>query len=479
MKARCFATFFFTISFLAGFAQQSLKTCVDALISKPEYRHAQIGVHVIDLRTGETVCGLNEEKLFIPASTQKMITSATALELLEPDYRFKTKLCYRGKIRNNVLKGDLVVIGGGDPTLGSEYFNKNLEQSDFLDIWAERIQNAGIRFIEGNLIFDGSIYDDETIPDTWIWEDIGNYYGAGASPFSVYDNLYRITFSSPKKAGEKTTITHIYPEMNDLEIDNRVLSSDVNRDMAYVFGSPLDSKRVIRGTIPENRKSFTIKAANHHPEKLLASQLLEKMAKHGIFIKGEIIFEKTPHEKIRTIYIHESPALKEIIKVTNYESVNLFAEHLLKQLSAEKNGKGSRAESIKILKDFWQEKGLDTAQFFMEDGSGLSHFNAVSPVFFTSLLKFMATVSPDSAKFIYSLPPAGEGTLQRFSPTNFPGNTLRAKSGSMTRVRAFCGYLTSDSGNQYAFSILVNHFPGSFRELDNTIENLLVRLREK
>jgi D-alanyl-D-alanine carboxypeptidase/D-alanyl-D-alanine-endopeptidase (penicillin-binding protein 4) len=447
---------------------------VEQLLLQPEYKNASVGIHIQDLESGETLYGLNPQKLLIPASTMKLITSATALELLGAEYRFETKLGYIGETeKNNTLKGDLVVIGGGDPTLGSEHFKKYFFNPHFLKVWAQKIKTAGISQIEGDLILDASIYDSERIPSTWIWEDIGNYYGAGANAFTVYDNLFRITFKSPRKAGEATKIVSIYPKIEELKISNEVVSADNNSDLAYVFGSPLDKNRVIRGTIPRNRKAFTIKAAVHQPGEILAKELLEYLAKEGVFIQGGIKFKTVNKKAFQTVYIQESPPLADLVKVLNYESINLFAEHLVKQIAKEKNGIGNREDGIRIIKEYWQSKGISTAYFFMEDGSGLSHFNAVMPAFFTSVLSYMALISPNKKAFLNSLPGAGEGTLSKFNPYLFTGNALKAKSGSMTRVRCYGGYLKLDSGKTVTFSVMVNHFSGEHSKLVGEVEKLL------
>ncbi|MCF6331930.1 MAG: D-alanyl-D-alanine carboxypeptidase/D-alanyl-D-alanine-endopeptidase [Draconibacterium sp.] len=478
MRIRFFIILIFVLMGNYGFSQQEFKTAIDQFLQQPEYKNASVGIHIQYLESGETLFELNPQKLLIPASTMKLVTSATALELLGADYRFKTKLAYIGETgKSHILNGDLIVIGGADPTLGSEYFRKNYFKNHFLEVWAQKIKAAGIQQVNGDLILDGSIYDSEKIPPTWIWEDIGNYYGAGANAFTVYDNLFRITFNSPRKAGKATKITSMYPEIEGLEISNEVLSADNNSDLAYVFGSPLDKIRKITGTIPRNRKAFTIKAANHHPEEILAKELLKYLAKEGIFIQGKIRFEKVNQKALQTVYMQESPRLEEIVKVMNHESINLFAEHLLKQIAVEKNGVGSREEGIRIIKEYWQSKGISSKYLFMEDGSGLSHFNAVSPAFFTEILSYMAKKSLNKKAFINSLPSAGKGTLSSFNLQLFQGNSLKAKSGSITRVRCYSGYLKLDSGKTLAFSIMVNHFSGGHSKLVGEIENLLSILK--
>ena len=456
-------------------AQTNFENELNKILSEPEYKNATIGIHVMDLETGETVFGLNEHQLMIPASTMKIITSATALELLGENYRFKTTIGFTGKIKNSKLNGDLVVIGGGDPTLGSEYFEDSYFNPHFMDVWAQKIEAFGIQQIDGDLVFDASIYNDDLIPDTWIWGDIGNYYGAYASAFTIYDNLYRVIFESPKQAGKQTTVLATDPKIENLNIDNKVVSSDKNRDLAYIYGSPLDNNREIRGSIPKNQKAFKVKGSILNPKELFAKELITHFALNGVFISGKVVFHNVDEKKLMTVYIQESPTLSEIASVLNHESVNLFAEHLLKQISAEILGTGRRDSSIAMVQSFWKDKVPD--HFFMEDGSGLSHFNAVSPEDFTAVLNYMFNQSKNREDFLNSLPKAGEGTLSGLSTELFPGETLRAKSGSMTRVRCYAGYLKTDGDKNFAFSIMFNNFSGSQTEMIEKIENLLVTLK--
>jgi D-alanyl-D-alanine carboxypeptidase/D-alanyl-D-alanine-endopeptidase (penicillin-binding protein 4) len=471
MKSKVFI-FLLQILPLITPAQHNFQSTLDELLSQPEFSQATVGICINDVETGKPLFEYNPGKFMIPASTLKIITSAAALEILGKDYRFTTSVGFSGNIKNQTLNGNLVIVGGGDPTLGSEYFRNEYENPHFLDTWAQKIKAAGISKINGDLVFDGSLYDSEKIPPTWIWEDIGNYYGTVTSAFAVYDNLFRITFSSPPRAGEPVRIISTFPEMEGLEITNHVLSSDVNRDQAYVFGSPLDNKREITGTIPKNRKSFTIKAAVHQPEKLLAADFIDRLAKAGVFLKGEVKIGKVEPEQFHAVYIQESPTLAEIVKVLNHESVNLFAEHLVKQIAAVKTGMGSREKGIELIQELWKSKGMDS-RFFMEDGSGLSDFNAVTPAQFTYILNFMMNEGTCAEPFFQSLPGASNGTLSGFDSAVFPGNTIKAKSGSMTRVRCYAGYLKLDSGRLASFSVMFNHFPGNHSGLVREIQNLL------
>jgi len=244
-------------------------------------------------------------------------------------------------------------------------------------------------------------------------------------------------------------------------------------DQAYVFGSPMDSKRIIRGTIPKEKTEFQIKAAIPNPAQVFGSALQASLKKAGVVFNGSVLEDTIAAYEI--IFEHQSLDLSEIIKMVNHESINLFAEHILLQISADKSGVGNREKSIELLNLFWKEKGLKTEELIMEDGSGLSHFNAISPDFLTSLLLLMKN-SRNSTFFTASLPIAGEGTLSSFSSDEFPGKTLIAKSGSMTRVRCYSGFITTKTGRELAFTLFFNHFSGSQSKLRLEIASLLSEL---
>jgi D-alanyl-D-alanine carboxypeptidase/D-alanyl-D-alanine-endopeptidase (penicillin-binding protein 4) len=436
--------------------------------------HASIGIAVGDCRTGELLFESEPQLSLVPASVLKLVTTATALEVFSPEFRFQTELAYTGILRNDTLFGNLAIIGGGDPTLGSKYFPEN---QNFLAGWINALQDKDIHVIKGNLVLDASIYEEQSIPDTWIWEDMGNYFGAGASGLSVFDNLYEIHLSSENIADKLTKVIGIVPEIPDLNLKNEVRSSDLNSDQAYVFGSPMDANRVIRGTIPKGRTDFVVEASVPNSAALLANEFRKKLQAAGIIFSGETKFEKVA-EPFTNLAVTQSPPLADIISVTNHESVNLFAEHLLKHLAFQRYGTGATKEGCKFTEQFWKEKGIDLHGFFMSDGSGLSRFNALTATQLISILNYMKTKSHYTSDFYQSLPTPGSGTLATFSEEKFPGDCLRAKSGSMTRVRCYAGYLTTISGRQFSFAVMLNNFTCSQTEAIKKIEEMLAGLRK-
>lgn len=446
-------------------------------MNDPLLKNSAVSFSVVDANSGQCIYESAPQLSLVPASVMKIVTTAAALDLLGPDYRFETRLGINGSIDNSgILHGDLIIAGGGDPALGSAYFSKHYLATHFIDEWVNALYEKGIREITGDLIADASIYEQQMIPNTWIWEDLGNYYGAGACGLSVYDNLYEISLKSGE-AGQACKIIKINPEVPGLEITSEVVASESKRDMAFVFGSPYDNKRIIRGTIPTNQKDFRIKASMPDPPLLLATQLKDKLKEKGIEQKGKIRTMYLPSEMSQTIHQIWSPPLSEIVKVLNHESVNLFAEHLCKHLAWQKTGKGNTRAGLDIMLEYWKNKGIDTNGMFLADGSGLSRFNAITAKQLTSILQYIHQ-SQYAELFKLSLPSVEEnGTLKVFNAKIFPGETLRAKSGSMTRVRSYAGFLKTHTGNELIFSIILNNYSCSSSQTIRKIEELLGHLR--
>lgn len=433
--------------------------------------HATIAVKAVDVKSGEVLIVHNPSLTMIPASIQKLLVTATALEILSPEYTFTTTLDYSGKIdENGTLNGDLSITGGGDPTLGSSNFTGHY--SDIMERFAIAIKTAGIKKVEGKIIGDASIFGEIMIPDTWIWEDIGNYYGATATGLNIYDNSFDITFTTKKMAGTPATITGISPEIPGLEFENHVVAADNNRDNAYIYGTYLSGKRIIRGTIPANRSSFTIKGAIPDPAYLAAHQLTEKLKAIGIVVTGNpasVNLHEYP-KKGTTLLEINSPTLAEIVQVTNTKSFNLYAETLLLHLSPDEN-------ALHFVRSFWEEKGMPVSGMYLEDGSGLSRVNGMTANQMIFLLQFMANQSEFGAEFRASLPVSGvSGNLVNFGKDSALEKNLAAKSGSMSRVLNYAGYLTTTTGREVTFVVMVNNYDGSPSEVRTLISQLMIDL---
>ncbi len=449
---------------------------IDEFVSEPQLRGAGIAIHVVDGLSGNTLVDFNADLLLAPASTLKVFTTASALEILGPAYCFSTVLGYRGDILKGRLKGTIIVKGGGDPTLGSVWFPDRPSADSVFTRWAAKLKAAGIQKVEGNLEIDISGYEEFDLPGSWAWEDVGNYYGAAPAAVSLYDNMVRLFLDSPRDPGLLARLVSSWPYIPGINWKNEVLTSVVNRDLAYVYGSPWGETRYIRGTIPANRKNFEVKAAMPDPPLNFGRCLKSALAGNGIILSGDITISATPSGFV-SLDTLVSPDLAAIIQRVNHESVNLFAEQLVMQTGLETVGKGSVRTGLKAMEDFWQSHGW-SQPFFLEDGSGLSRYNAIPARLLTFVLNRMRS-SPVAGYFQQSLPIAGKGTLASFPVSHFPGESLRCKSGSMERVRGYAGYLTCDSGRSVDFAVLVNNFPCSQQEVLKKIQALLLKFKRE
>lgn len=455
-------------------------TALKFLLSDTAMSGSSVSVCIIDTSDGSTVLEYNSGESLMPASVLKIVTTAAALELLGPQYRFKTRLGYTGSLnrRTGVITGDLVIKGGGDPVLGSPYFGEHY--GDFLNGWIQMLKKAGIRTVNGRIICDDSRYDYHPVPPKWLWEDIGNYYGAGVYGLSLFDNTYEIHFRTSSE-GTVPEITGYSPDICRYQLSNQ-LTSYGNSDRGYVFAAPYGNYGWMKGTIPANRNDFVLKASIPDPPLLMATLFDHMLDSAGIVVRQDpstCRIENRAEQEIVLLAEVESPPLFSIAEVLNHESVNLYAEHLLKEIGLQFNGKGTTLAGIEVVYNFLNDAGVDAKGFFIEDGSGLSPLNAVTSKGLADLLLYMKKNAVNSEAFMNSLPEAGkEGTLKSvFRHPSFAGN-LKAKSGSITRTRCYSGYFTARSGREMAFSVLVNNFSGPVQTIVAGIEALLLEIIE-
>jgi serine-type D-Ala-D-Ala carboxypeptidase/endopeptidase (penicillin-binding protein 4) len=418
----------------------------------------------------------NSGKSLIPASVMKLITSAAALELLGPQYTFKTIIGYTGSIkkRSGKLTGNIVIQGGGDPALGSKYFPEYYQ--DFLNKWVMEIKKLGIKKITGKVITDDSYFDFLPVPAKWLWEDVGNYYGAGAYGLSVFDNTCEIHLKTSSDSS-RLVITEIVPTDCRYEFSNWLVAAGTS-DEGYVFAAPYSTNGWLAGTIPVNMEDFVLKASIADPPLLIAKMLNKNLETSGISISGDPATIRLEHNNLseNVVPITEtiSPPLTDIIEVLNHESVNLFAEHLIKELGKKFKDTASTATGVEVIRDFLYDAGIEKDGMFIEDGSGLSPLNAINSGGLVNLLFYMKRRGKYFPEYLSSLPEAGkEGTLKNNFRDPVFDSRLKAKSGSMTRVRSYAGYITTVSGKNMVFSIIINNYTGPSLKVVSGIEEII------
>lgn len=463
----------FVLSFELTSAQQNF---IEKFLSDSSMSHASVSLYIIDANKGDVLAEYNAEKSLSQASVMKLITSAVSLEMLGPEYAFKTILGYSGTIKKNsgTLDGNIIIRGGGDPALGSENFPEYY--GNFLDRWVEDISLLGIRKIKGGVITDDSYYDYQPVPSKWLWEDMGNYYGAGVYGLSVFDNIIKIHY---KTAGEGSipVITDIQPSGTGMGFKN-YLKSYGSSDEGNVFSVPYSYEGWIAGSIPVNTEDFILRASLSDPPLFIANLFEHKLRAAGIKIsKGATTTRLNPglkSDNISVVAEISSPPMSAIIEVLNHESVNLYAENLVKELGKTYKGEGSTSEGIEIINKFLDSCGIDTKGMFIEDGSGLSPLDAINSRELVKLLLYMKKNGRFFVHFFKSLPDAGkEGTLKNYFKDEVFDSRLKAKSGSLTRVRSYAGYFTTVAGNEIIFSIIVNNYTGPAGKVVSSIEEIL------
>ena len=483
---------FFSVSSTTPDSKSALNTAIQQLASDPKMEAGQLGVCVMDTKTGEIVSSYNSAKAMIPASTMKTVTTASALAILGENYRFKTTLEYNGTITNGTLYGNIYIKGTGDPMLGSDEVKENESpkvktMESLLTTFVNEIQKLGIKKIEGKIIGDDSFYGSTQLPpSTWQWNDLGNYYGSGASSLNFHENLYFLYFKRSTSVGAKTSVSRITPKMPYLVIQNEVTTGKKGSgDNAYVFGAPNTFNRIVRGTIPPGSSEFKIKGSIPNPAYFAAYSLMSKLEQYGI--KTKKIATTQLEEKRAGLastndrniaYTYKSPLLKDICERANEKSNNLYCESLLKAIGKKVKDKGTTKDGVEAVLEFWENRGFDTETFFMEDGSGLSARNAVSAFSMTSLLSKVGRDENLFPTFYNTLAIGGkEGTVRYlFKNNKAVGSRIRVKSGSIRRVRAYCGYAKTRSGKIMAFSIMANNFTGKSSHIRLRMETIMLAI---
>ncbi len=453
---------------------------------------ATLSLMVTEVQSGAVVYQYDADREVTPASVLKTVTTATALELLGEDYRFATLLEYDGEIKDSILHGNLYIKGSGDPTLGSEHTaaDRNTytpSQNTFIPEWIAALKKAGIRQVSGSVIADESCLDTEGVSPKWVYEDMGNYYGAGSYGLNVFDNLYRLTLRSGA-TGTRPVILATAPGMRHLSFHNYLKAATVSTDSAFILGAPYVNDRYLYGVIPANRNPYTLKGDIPDPALFLASYLTARMQQEQITINGQPSCYRLLAEagewktgKRTTLCTTYSPTLAEIIRITNHISHNLYADALLKKLGQSYQplpGENLSAfgQGINVVESYWKKKGIDTFALRMYDGSGLAPADKVSARLISALLAYMATKAQRPQVFTNSLPRVGmEGSVRNFLKGSALQGELRLKSGGMTGVRSYAGYLTQN-GKQYAVAVFVNNYACEARVLLPAVESMLTGL---
>jgi D-alanyl-D-alanine carboxypeptidase/D-alanyl-D-alanine-endopeptidase (penicillin-binding protein 4) len=460
-----------SLLFAAGYSsaqtlQQKLQKAFDKLQLDSQCRYASVSLTVMDVNSGKEIFAANPSMGLATASTMKTITTITAFSVLGKDFKYQTQFGYSGTITDGTLNGDIVIKGSGDPTLGSPRYESSREEH-ILTLMIDAIRKAGIKKINGRIIGDDSIFGSQSIPDGWIYEDIGNYYGAGTSGLCWRENSYEIKLHTGE-TGTPLTITREVPTMPYLNFKIEATNAPAHTgDDTYAY-PPINGNTVyIRGTYAADQTKKYISASMPDAAYDAAFRLADTLKQLGITISGGPESTTTLTSKNQPLPVIaqnlttiSSPELSKIIYWTNQKSINLYAEQLLKTIAWKSGKLPSTANGVQILQDFWQQKGIDPNSLNVFDGSGLSPADRVTTRTMATILQ-SAVTQPWYHDFYESLPVY---------------NDMHMKSGSIINVLNYAGYQTKD-GKQLCFAIMVNNYNGSTRAIKEKIFKVLDELK--
>jgi D-alanyl-D-alanine carboxypeptidase/D-alanyl-D-alanine-endopeptidase (penicillin-binding protein 4) len=441
------------------------------LLENPAIQKGQVSWCFRDILTGQIVEEHESKKYMIPASTLKLFTTAAALQL-GIDFKFENKVSYSGEIRNGKLKGNLIIKGNGDPSFGSGKAGALSGDSVLFYIY-KTLTDSNIKKIKGNIVIDPFYfeYNSTVIPNAWQWEDIGNYYGAGAYGLNWRGNQFEVNVKGGVQPSDSVSFTIQKPFDKFIRIENN-LKTTINSENSSVtfFGAPFDNKLTAQGEVVGSSENFAVSASLPNPPLNFGQELFDYLIEKGIEMDGEIVVENTSLISVKRLKVFESPPMREIIKEINFNSNNLFAECVAKNLRIGYiSGSASENYSKNLSAYVFNSLSKKDSSFQITDGSGLSRTNLVTTRMQTDFLRTQ-TKGTWFGYYVGSIPKGGEEGSVKFLPKM---RDFRVKSGSLNKVKAFAGYMQDSSGRQLSFSIIFNHVPLKNVDLNKISANFL------
>jgi len=452
-------------------AATDLARAMDRLLADGRADDAFWGALVRDLQTGEVLYSRNADKAFLPASNQKIITTAAALDLLGSTYRYETTLRFDGQTVDSVMTGDLVIDGSGDPTFGSV----ELRGADPLQTWAERLADMGVRRIEGRLIGDDNRFDDRPYPEGWdvdyITRQAGRYMGTSASGLSYSDNVVAVKISAARPGAPPNV--RLRPAgtvnvRNEARTSSRWRGSSVQVDRIFT-GNTVH----LTGTVARSYRG-TVNVPVSNPTMFTLQSFVQELQAAGIETDLDVRdiddVSQRPDDG-KALFVDFSPPLSEIIAVVNKRSNNFYAEQLFRTYG----WGGSARGASKRTNAFLRQIGVNTRQLLVNDGSGLSRKDLMTPRAMVEVLAHMSD-HPEKSAWFASLPQGGENnTTLEYRLHRTP---VQAKTGSLRFVRALSGYAERSDGRRIAFAFFANNYTGPSYRVTRTMDDLVRTLAE-
>jgi serine-type D-Ala-D-Ala carboxypeptidase/endopeptidase (penicillin-binding protein 4) len=427
-----------------------LRRDINAVLSDSIFRHTLAGVKIVSLNTGEVFYQKNDTLLMHPASNLKLLTSATALQILGEGFSFKTAVLVDSVQSGGVIPGDVYIKGFGDP---------DLKTSD-LDSLAATLHSVGIRAINGDVVADDSYFDDLYWGKGWMWDDEPDPDEMFISALSVNKNCVSVNVAPGLMPGNPAIVTIDPPTPFFSVLNNArtgVDSSDYSVTISRLFKERLNTITV-DGTLPQGCGAHRSSLSVWQPALYTAELFRESLQRDSIAVLGYTRLGTTPLHAVE-LANHGWP-IDSVLITMNKFSDNLSAENLLKTIGARQRGlPGTARNGIYAENEFLSSFGIDTSACSIVDGSGVSHYNLLTVDDITRLLAGIAK-RPDPFHVIYaSLPVAGiDGTLESRMIGTAAQGTVRAKTGTISGVSAMSGYVTTSDGELLAFSMVMENF---------------------
>ncbi len=438
--------------------EEHLARQIDLQVATPELETALVGIMVQSVQTGEILYQHNANTLMMPASNEKIPTSAAALINLGPDFRYRTSVYHTGSVENGVLKGDLIIIASGDPTMSSR-FCENKGECFVFRAWADSLRARGIFAVEGDIIGIDDVFDDEPIGYGWSVNNLSYDYSTEIGSFMYNENMARVIVQADS-SGEYGS-TKVVSDPGYLQIEPDIEINPVKTELT-IDRIPETNRIRIAGKIrPGDRHVENISI--HDPTLHFLSALKWELVLLGIPVYGRLIDadfiqdkEKLSCKKL--LFTHSSIPFKDVLKILMKESQNLYAESMVKLLGFHFGKEGSFEEGAKIVKQTLKRFGLEEDSFSYMDGSGLCRYNYISPA---QLVKILRNIYYHRFGEIYrqTLPIAGvDGTIDYRLRGTVAQNNIFAKTGTISNVRCLSGYAKTKDGETLVFSSMFNNF---------------------
>jgi D-alanyl-D-alanine carboxypeptidase/D-alanyl-D-alanine-endopeptidase (penicillin-binding protein 4) len=442
-----------------------------------------VGIHVVELATGKTLYHRNEDRLFMPASNMKLLTSALAMLRLGADYRFTTKLMMEPS-------GNLVFIGSGDPSMSGRGFPYNKDASNrgpglqAIEELANQVVKSGVNRIDGDVIGNDSLYPWAPYAPSWTQDDVLNEFGAPVSALTLNENVVTLLIHAGARAGDAAELS-LNPSLEYFTFDNRLVTVEAKITPRVRISRAAGSRQIlVWGSVPAGHATIAETMALDDPALYAATALYEALTRRGVVITGHAVarhraaFDDDAPLPGTVVASRVSPPMVQLLQVMDKVSQNLFAELMLREVGRVTRHSGTREAGLEELDTVLSETGAGKDDARTEDGSGLARNAMVTPRLLTRVLVHMHSIAKFRDDWLSLLPVGGEdGTLRhRFAGAAGTPALIRAKTGSLSRALSLAGYAESKTHGRLAFSIMVNDFAAPQNEVRAWIDKIAMTL---